>query len=155
MNGEARHAVVTALLGLAGSDDDRDRAAAGRGLAIFAETAEARSALVTLVLDADSRFVTQETAEALLRRHDSDGLTVVAAALAVGDPGYADWIYAAVVEVFVVYARDRDAAVRSCELLTRDPDEQVRRGAGELIGMLAGINPILHPVPGDETSCAG
>lgn len=145
MSSEARRAVVAALIGLASSAGFRDRADAGRGLASFAETAEARRASLDLVLDAGDTFVTRATAEALLRRQDSVGLAVIASALAAADRNHADWIHTAVLDVFGVFASDRDAAVRECEVLTRDPDEQVRRGAGELMGMLVKINPILHP----------
>jgi hypothetical protein len=49
----------------------------------------------------------------------------------------------------MVFSRDRDAAVRVCEVLVRDPDAQVRCGADQLIAALAGINPILHPAQDD------
>ena len=149
MSSEARRAAVSALIALAGSADFRDRADAGRGLAGFAETARARRTLSDLVLDAGDTFVTLETARALLRRQDRIGLAAVASALATADPGRADWIDRAVLDVFGVFGRDRDAAVRECELLTPDPDERVRRGAGRLIGMLTEIDPVLHPVQDD------
>jgi predicted phosphoribosyltransferase len=151
MSREARRAVVAALVGLAGSADYRDRADAGRGLASFAETAEARSASLALVLDAGDMFVTRATAEALLRRRDAVGLAVVASALGVADPQHAEWIYTAVVDVFGVFSRERDAAVRECAVLSGDPDERVRRGADELTGMLAEIDPILYPAQGGQT----
>jgi hypothetical protein len=105
--------------------------------------------LSDLVLDAGDTFVTLETARALLRRQDRIGLAAVASALATADPGRADWIDRAVLDVFGVFARDRDAAVRECEVLTRDPDDQVRRGVGRLIDMLTGIDPVLHPEQDD------
>ncbi|MEU0797308.1 hypothetical protein ABZ342_45215 [Amycolatopsis sp. NPDC005961] len=150
MTSEARRAVVEALIELAGSPDYRDRADAGRSLATFAEMHEARGALWELVLDDRDTFVTRVTAEALLRRHDSAGLSVVASALAAMGPGHhtpsqIDWIHAAVRDVFMVFARDRDAAVRVCEVLARDPDAQVRAGADQLIAALAEIDPILDP----------
>ena len=137
--------MVAALVGLAGSPDYRDRADAGRALAGFAEAAEAAGPLLELVLDAGDTFVTRATAEALLRRQDKAGLALVAAALAAADPGHADWIEAAVLDVFSVLSTDRDAAVRWCEALAQDSDERVHRGAAELIAMLLEINPILHP----------
>jgi HEAT repeat protein len=152
MSNEARHAVVAALIELAGSPDYRDRADAGRSLASFAEMPEARGPLLELVLDDGDTFVTRVTAEALLRRQDSAGLAVVASALGtVGPdhPNHADWIHTAVLDVFMVFSRDRDAAVRVCEVLARDPDEQVRCGADQLIAALAGINPILRPAQDD------
>jgi hypothetical protein len=139
MSDEARRAAVAALIGLAGSPHYRDRADAGRSLASFAEMPEAGRALLVLVLDAGDTFVTRATAEALLRRQDAIGLAVVASALAAADPNHADWIHTAVLDVFMVFARDRDAALRECELFTRGADEQVRRGGHGLIDMLAEI----------------
>jgi hypothetical protein len=150
MSDEARRAVVATLIGLAGSPNYRDRADAGRSLASFAEVPEAGRALLDLVLDAGDTFVTRVTAEALLRRQDAVGLAVVASALAAADPNHADWIHTAVLDVFMVYSRDRDAAVRECEVLTRGADEQVRCGGRRLIDMLTKISPILYPVQDDR-----
>ncbi|GAB3939500.1 hypothetical protein [Micromonospora vulcania] len=149
MNNEARFAAVAALIGLAGSRDYRDRADAGSGLARFAEVADARKTLLDLVLDTDDTFVTRTTAEALLRRQDSVGFAVVAAALDRADANHADWIHSAVLAVFEVFGRDRDAAVRECAPLTRDADDHVRNGANQLIEMLAEINPVLVPTEND------
>jgi len=82
------------------------------------------------------------TAEALLQRLDGVGLAVVAAA----DANYVDCIHSAVLDVFMVFDRDRDAAVRECEPLTGDADDHVRNGASQLIGMLAEIDPVLLPM---------
>jgi hypothetical protein len=145
MSNEARRAAVIALNRLAGSGDYRDRADAGRALASFAEVPEARRPLLELVLDAGDTFVTRATAEALLRRQDAVGLAAIASALAVADANHADWIHTAVLDVFSVFSRERDAAVRVCEVLTRDPDERVRQGIDHLTRMLAEITPILYP----------
>lgn len=102
-----------------------------------------------LVLDAEDTFVTRVTAVALLRRQDADGLTVVASALAAAGPNHADWIYTAVRDVFMVFGRDRDAAVRGCETLIHDPDGRVRDGVAQLIDMLGEIDPVLLP-SGDD-----
>ncbi|GLW30511.1 hypothetical protein [Actinoplanes regularis] len=150
MSDEARRAVVTALIGLAGSPDYRDRADAGRSLASFAEVPEAGKALLDLMLDGGNTFVTRVTATALLRRQDAVGLAVVASALAAADPNHADWIHTAVLDVFMVFAGDRDAALRECQALARGADEQVRRGGPRLIDMLEKINPILYPVQDDH-----
>jgi hypothetical protein len=149
MSNETRLAAVAALIRLARSLDHHDRADAGRSLASFAEMSEARAPLLALVLDADDTFVTRATAEALLRRQDSAGLAVIASALAAADPNHADWIHTAVRDVFGVFSRDRDAAVRECEALARDSDEQTRCGVDHLTAMLVGITPILHPVQND------
>jgi len=149
MDNHARRASVIALGELGHSEDYRDRADAGRGLAGFAEIPEAREMLLDLILDADDTFVTRATAEALLRRKDVVGLATVAAALAVADPNHGDGIHTAVTEVLGVFSRDRDAALQECETLTQDPDERVRRGADQLIDMLAEIDPVLFAVQGD------
>jgi hypothetical protein len=141
---DARHAVVTALIGLAESPDHRDRADAGRGLASFAEIPEAGRALAGLVLDPGDTFVTRETATALLRRQDTVGLAIVASALAAAGPHHTDWIHTAVHDVFMMFSRDRDAALRECDALTRDPDDQIRRGGRQLTDVLEEIAPILH-----------
>jgi hypothetical protein len=142
---ESRRAAVIALVRLAGSPDYQDRADAGRALAGFAEVTEAWDPLLGLVLDAGDTFVTRATAEALLRRQDRLGLAAVAGALAGADPDHADWIHTAIVDVFGVFATDRDAAVRVCETLTRDPDERIRRGSNQLITVLTEIVPVLRP----------
>jgi hypothetical protein len=89
------------------------------------------------VLDAENTFVTRMTAEALLQRHDSAGLAVVASALAVADPNHADWIHTAVFDVLGMSDHDLDTAVRGCAALAQTPDEQVRLGAVQLAAMLA------------------
>ncbi|MGW4400619.1 hypothetical protein ACWEHA_35455 [Amycolatopsis nivea] len=139
MNNEARRAAVAALIRLSESPGYLDRADAGRALASFAEMPEAKGPLLGLVLDADNTFVTRETAEALLRRHDSAGLAVVAAALADADQNQGDWIHTAVDDVFVVYDTERDAALRECQALEEDADERTRRGAKLLIRALSTI----------------
>ncbi|MFF9505084.1 hypothetical protein [Streptomyces sp. NPDC014656] len=144
-DGALRRAAVVALGELARSSDFGDRADAGRGLAGFAEMEEAVGPLLELVLDREDTFVTRATAEALLRRHDSAGLRVVASALAVASPNHSDWIHTATLDAFAIYATDRDDAVRLCEALTRDTDEHVTLGARELHDSLSGIDCVLHP----------
>ncbi|WP_040690762.1 hypothetical protein [Nocardia vinacea] len=145
MSNEVRGAVVATLIRLAESPDYRDRADAGRCLANFAEMPETRGPLLGLMLHAGDTLVTRATAEALLRRQDAVGFAAVASGLAAADPNHGDWIQTAVLDVLGVFSRDRDAAVRECETLTRAPDELVRHGASQLIAMLAEINPILRP----------
>ncbi|MDX3238493.1 hypothetical protein PV392_22955 [Streptomyces sp. ME03-5709C] len=134
-----------ALGELGRSGDFGDRADAGRGLANFAELEEAVGPLLKLLLDRENTFVTRATAQALLRRVDGAGLRVAASALAVADPNHADWIHTAVLDVFALHAGDRDAAMRLCEELVRDPDGRVALGARELHEGLAGIDCVLHP----------
>ncbi len=145
MDSALRRAAVMALGELGRSSDFGDRADAGRGLAGFAEMEEAARPLLELVLDREDTFVTRVTAEALLRRQDKAGLTLVASALAVADPNHRDWIHTAVLDVFAIYAGDRDDAMRLCEDLAGDPDERVALGARELHECLAGIACVLHP----------
>ncbi|MEU5554299.1 hypothetical protein ABZ738_31460 [Micromonospora sp. NPDC047793] len=146
MDVEARRAVVVALLGLAGSGAYQDRADAGRALASFAEMPESAQPLRRLLLDADDTFVTLVTADALLRRKDLAGLALVAGALADADDNCADWIFTAVQDVYMIYASERDAAVRMCDALLEDPDPGIRQAAARLSGTLAAINPVLYPV---------
>ena len=145
MDQEARRAVVAALVRLAGSSDYQDRADAGVAMAGFAEMPEAIQPLSQFLLDAADTFVTWATAEALLRRKDLTGLTLVARALADADDNHAGWIVAAVRDVFMIYASERAAAVRACDVLINDPDPRHRRGAVQLRGTLVAIDPILHP----------
>ncbi|WP_371515365.1 hypothetical protein [Kitasatospora sp. NBC_01300] len=145
MDGNARQAAVAALAELGRGRDYRDRADAGRALAGFAELPEACGPLLALVLDADDTFVTRATTQALLRRNDPAGLTVVASAPAVADDNHGDWIHTAVVDVFGVFADDRDDALRLCEELSRAADGRVALGAGRLRDSLAGIDPALGP----------
>lgn len=146
MGKEARRSVVVALIELAGSSDYHDRADAGRALASLAEMPGAREPLLGLMLDAGDTFVTRATSEALLRRQDTAGLAVVAAALATADFQHSSWIHTAVVDVFGIFAADRDAAVRMCEALALDSDDRVRQGADRLLDMVARINPVLYPM---------
>jgi hypothetical protein len=145
VNGKLRRASVAALIELGRSDDYRDRADAGQGLAGFAETREAAEALLELMLDKRDTFVTLATAEAALRRKDRIGLAVVASALAGADPNHDEWLCTAVENVFGVFSGDRDVALRLAEELTLGRDEQVSLGARELIEILTDLDPVLRP----------
>ncbi|MEU8431607.1 hypothetical protein AB0F18_01625 [Streptomyces sp. NPDC029216] len=142
---DLRRAAVTALGELARSEDWRDRADAGHGLAGFAEMPEALGPLRELVLDRGDTFVTRHTAQALLRRRDRAGLSAVAAALAVADPNHGDWIDTAVADVFGFPFAELDEALRLCEELTRDTDDGTALGARRLYEALAEIGP--DPLP--------
>ncbi|MFJ9417204.1 hypothetical protein ACIRPT_23870 [Streptomyces sp. NPDC101227] len=145
MNGDLRHAAVVVLGELGRSHDYRDRADAGHGLAGFAETQEAFGPLLELVLDPGDTFVTRRTVEALLRRRDRAGLTIVASALAVANSPHSDWIHTAIVDVFGIFSDDRDNAIRLCEEVSRDTDARVALGARQLQEILAEIDPVLRP----------
>ncbi|BCK66269.1 hypothetical protein Srufu_002220 [Streptomyces libani subsp. rufus] len=146
MDTDLRHAVVVALGDLGRSHDYRDRADAGHGLAAFAEMQEALVPLRELVLDPGDTFVTRRTAEALLRRKDRVGLTIVASALAVANSNHSDWIHSAIIDVFSVFSDDRDDAMRLCEELSRETGDRVAPGARQLHKVLAEIDPVLRPV---------
>jgi hypothetical protein len=145
MDSGARRAVVNVLIGLAASTDYHDRADAGVALARFAEMPETRGPLLELLLDPDNTYVTRATAEALLRRNDPLGLASVALALAGADLNHVDWIHTAVLDVFAIFADERDAAVRICEELAQENAENLRPGALELREILTEINPVLRP----------
>jgi len=142
---DRRQAAFVALRELGRSHDYGDRADAGHGLAGFADMREALGPLLELVLDPDNTFVTRVTAEALLRRKDRIGLSIVASALAVANPNHSDWLDTAIVDVFSVFSEDRDNAMRLCEDLVREADDRVALGAGQLHEILAEINPVLRP----------
>ncbi|WP_433174942.1 hypothetical protein [Actinoallomurus sp. CA-150999] len=131
---------------MARSADHRDRADAGRALAVFADLRQACEPLVALVLDPHDTFVTWATAVALLRRQDKVGYAVISRALAVADDNTSDWIHTAIREVFAVYGRERDAAVRECRALLDDADGHVRAGARLLTTALNALSPILLPL---------
>lgn len=149
--GGARHAVVVSLTTLAQSADYRDRADSGRALAVFADLRQTREPLLALVLDSYDTFVTWATAVALLRRQDKVGYEVVSRALAVADDNTSDWIHTAIREVFVVYGRERDAAVRECRSLLDEDDGHVRTGSRLLITALNKLSPVLLPLDPEAT----
>lgn len=146
MDTDLRHAAVMALVELGRSHDYRDRADAGHGLAAFAEMQEALGPLRELVLDPDDTFVTRQTTEALLRRMDRLGLTIVASALAVANSNHRDWIHTAIVDVFSIFSDDRTHAIRLCETMSRETDGRVALGARQLHEVLAEIDPVLRPL---------
>ncbi|MFE1949841.1 hypothetical protein ACFW9D_05165 [Streptomyces sp. NPDC059524] len=145
MDVDLRRAVVVTLRELGRSDDWRDRADAGHGLAGLAEMPEAVDPLLELVLDTGDTYVTRRTAEALLRRKDKTGLAIVASALAVADDNHADWIHTAVVDVFSIFWNDLDEGLRLSEELSGDADDRVARGARRLHESLSHIDPVLRP----------
>lgn len=146
MNADLRQAAVVTLGELRRSNDYRDRADAGHSLAAFAEMQEALVPLRELVLDPGDTIVTRRTAEALLRRKDRVGLTIVASALAVANSNHSDWIHTAIVDVFSIFSDDRDSAIRLCEEMSQDTDDGVALGARQLHRVLAEIDPVLRPV---------
>jgi hypothetical protein len=146
VSSDNRLRVVAALIELAGGDDYRDRADAGRALATFADEAESRAALLGLVLDGRDTFVTRVTVEALLRRHDAAGLGVIAEALTSGaDLPHQTQISDAVNAVFILLASQRDHAIDVCAGLALDTDEHLRHGAGQLRKMLMEVHSLLEP----------
>lgn len=145
MDTDLRRAAVVALGELGRSHDYRDRADAGHSLAAFAEMQEALRPLLELVLDPGDTFVTRRTAEALLRRQDRAGLTIVASALAVANSHHSDWIHTAIVDVFSIFSDDRDKALRLAQEMSRDTDARIALGARQLHEILTEIDPVLHP----------
>jgi hypothetical protein len=112
MDLDRRHSVAVALIELAGADGYRDRADASRTLASFVDIPEARQELLSLALDTRDTSSPHQTAQALLRRQDAAGLGI-AEALTTTDFQHSSWIHAAVVDVFGVFASDRDAAMQA------------------------------------------
>src|SRR5437868_6848346 len=112
MDQEVRRAVVAALVRPSDSSDYQYRADAGVAMAGFAEMPEAVQPLAQLLLDAADTFVTWATALALLRRKNLTGLTLVTRVLADADDQHTGRVVDAVRDVFMIYASERDAAVR-------------------------------------------
>ncbi|MFE6888121.1 hypothetical protein [Streptomyces sp. NPDC057694] len=145
MDSDLRRAVVVTLGELRRSDDWRDRADAGHGLAGFAEMPEAVELLLDLVLDHGDTFVTRQTTEGLLRRKDRVGLAIVASALAVANDNHADYIHTAIVDVFSIFSDDLDEALRICDEMLGDNDDRVAQGARRLHESLVEIDPVPRP----------
>lgn len=139
MNADGRRAAVAALVELAQSTDYRDRADAGDALAAFAEDSRAWRVLVAGLATDEDTAVTLRVAESLLRRIDDPRLSAVAAGLARADPGHADWIYTAITNVFMISARDQDAAIAVCAALMRGSNSEVARGAELLASAISEI----------------
>lgn len=93
--------------------------------------------LVRLVLDVDDTFVTRTTSEALLRRQDAAGFSIVAEALFSADFQHRTGIREAVTGVFMVFGAERDRAVEACDALSLDASRRVREGAVELHEVLS------------------
>lgn len=104
---------------------------------------EAVEPLLRLVLDPGDTFVTRQTTQGLLRRKDRVRLTIVASAVAVASDNHADYIHAAIVDVFSIFSSDLDEALRLCEELSGNTDDHVALGARRLHESLAEINPVL------------
>jgi hypothetical protein len=146
VNQAQRHAVIVSLVALATSDDYRDRADAGPALANFAQAEESREILHRLVLDTDDTFVTLVTTEALLRRQDTVGISIVADALVTADFQRLTYIHDAIRTVFGIFAYERDQAVEACDaLVASEGNARVREGAAHLREALAAIDPVLYP----------
>lgn len=140
-----REAAVAALVALLQSADYHDRIDAGRALASFAADLRVEQELVRILADDEDTMVTRTTADALLRRHDSPGFAIVAAGLDRSDASHSDAIYDAAVEIFAISARERDNAIHIYSALRESSDNAVRRGAAQMVAVLAGINPLLRP----------
>jgi hypothetical protein len=83
----------------------------------------------------------------LLRRKDTIGLTLVAAAWGAADAECAEELSAAVQHVFLLFADERDAALSRCQALAGNPSQPdaVRAGTDALIVELTSIDPLLTP----------
>lgn len=149
MDEKSRLNAANVLIVLSRSPRHEDRVDAGRCLANFVDIPGVSNVLFELALDPNDTAVTLATADALLRRKDRLGVTVLARALAVADSNHADWIYPAVSGVFGIFERDRDVAIRICEELLGDADSQLRLGLLAILDTLAGIEPIVRVVPSE------
>ncbi|MFE2546715.1 HEAT repeat domain-containing protein [Actinacidiphila glaucinigra] len=112
------------------------RAAAGRRLAAWPEHAEALPALHRLLLDERDTGVTQETAEALLKRQDLPGLRAVLRALSQAESVDNSDHLDAEVSCDPRWSTDDGAAqlIAQLSVLARDGDPGVRSEALHFLG---------------------
>ncbi|WP_299530072.1 HEAT repeat domain-containing protein [uncultured Streptomyces sp.] len=143
MASEPSRASLAALIEQSRSNDYRDRAAAGRGLADLAGVPEAVATLRELVRDPCDTHVIRVTAGALLRRRDAEAVTIVASALTGADPGHTDWIAAAVHDVLGAPGSltHRRASTALARAVAAETDECVVMGARQLLDILSELDP--------------
>src|SRR4051794_31917034 len=122
---------LEAALAEASSPSWRQRARAGRDLALFADVPEAAEALVGLLLDVEDTAVTRQTAEALARVGTVPAVRLIALAVAEADDNQADWLQTGVHDALVGPDGVPDVAA-ACAKLSRDQEEAVRRGAADM-----------------------
>lgn len=120
------------LLAQVHSADVLARGSLGRQLAAHAGDGRVDRALLGLLLDAKDTFVTEETAEALLKRRDVPGLRLVAEGLAEGDEGQRNWIGDVLNDVCMQTRDDWNSTLKLLDSIREDESEAVRLGAEEL-----------------------
>jgi hypothetical protein len=137
---------LEAALAAASSPDWATRARAGRDLARWADDPRTADALTQLLLDQHDTFVTDETSRALLERRDTDGLRLVAHAIALADEQALDHLWDTVEEHALI---DTSAAafVALCRQLRQDPAPTVRAGTRALLDRIEPYTtgPDRHP----------
>ncbi len=111
--------------------DWRDRAQTGIVLAADASNPAALDQLVGLLLDPGDTAVTDQTARALLRRGDVDGLRPIAKAWASADNDeYRDHIYGQLIQLLPGAIA---VLVEHCTVLLNDSDPATAAGASQLL----------------------
>lgn len=121
-----------ALILAAASPSWEQRAAAGRGLAMFVGRSEADSVLARLLLDRDTG-VTYETGRGILAHGGAHGWRMVIRALGAGEADTADELAGVIMEALADSQVAWDEAWARCEALASDPDEAVGRGATSVL----------------------
>ncbi|MEU0784724.1 hypothetical protein ABZ341_24510 [Streptomyces sp. NPDC006173] len=137
MSQEQRADGLRAALREAESKSWSCRAAAGRQLAAIASQEEVEPVLERLLLDPHDTGVTQETAEALLRRRDLVGLRIVLGTLSRAEAWEtADQLDGEVYnhQSWMIADGRLDQFVQQLEALTADEDAGVREEALRFLG---------------------
>ncbi|MFD8791469.1 hypothetical protein [Streptomyces vinaceus] len=126
---------LTAAMKDADSPSWSVRAAAGRRLAAAAEVGDVSEVLHRLLLDAQDTGVTQETAEALLARADTEGLRIVLAALSCAAHTWTSDQLSAAVDCDPEWMTDSGERrlIQQLQELTTDDDAGVRSEAERLL----------------------
>jgi hypothetical protein len=123
------------------------RASAGRRLAPAAHAPEISAVLEALLLDYGDTAVCQETAAALLERHDAHGLRLILAALdhaeapSFPEPTVADHLYGSITSDPRWMTEDGQRQLTAqLEDLIQDPDQAVSTQARALLSSLRQID---------------
>ncbi|MEU8517816.1 hypothetical protein AB0C76_40560 [Kitasatospora sp. NPDC048722] len=127
--------MLNAALRASTSPSWSDRANAGRQLAAHADVPEVAEVLLRLLQDGHDTAVTQETAEALLRRRDLRGLRLVLVAFAGADVDTVDHLGDAILNVCLQSDEDQEYFEGLATVLASaaEPDEAARTEAAHLL----------------------
>jgi hypothetical protein len=97
---------------------------------------------VWLAVNHEDTSVTRTTVEALMRRGDEIGLTIIATALTSADDNHADWVAAGVADGLAMSESARGQDLGICQQLEERRSRATQRGVLALRAMLAEAGPI-------------